>query len=190
MLALVIGTLSLPAQAQTGFTYSSAQSKTIIETKARGVVNALRDRHMNRLAGFVHPTKGLQFSPYVHAGSTDRRFAVSRVRHLGKNQKLYYWGEYDGSGAPIRLTWRNYFFKFVYSRDFASTPNVSYNIIKSRGNTPNNLHSFYPGSIVVEYHSPDPAGPGGLNWQSLWLVFQPRVTTWYLVGIAHDQWTI
>ena len=190
MFALVIGSLMFRAQAQTGFVYSSAQSKRIIETKARGVISALHDRHMNRLAGFVHPSKGLQFSPYVHAANSDRKFARSRVRALGQTQQRYLWGSYDGTGDPIRLSWREYFLKFVYNRNFAATPNVSYNVIKNRGNTPNNLHAFYPGSIVVEYFTPDPKEADGFNWQGLWLVFQPRGTNWYLVGIAHDQWTI
>lgn len=170
--------------------YTPKQAEKIIGKRAQGVIDALRDRQMNRLSQYVDSRRGLRFSPYARATKNDRRFSKSRVRRLGRSQYRYRWGRYDGSGEPIRLAWRDYFLKFVYSRDFARMEQVRYNRIKQRGNTANNLHKFYPGSIVVEYYSPDLQDTAGLDWKSLYLVFQPRGKTWYLVGIAHDQWTI
>lgn len=191
IMALVLaGRLPVQAREAPNFVYTSAQAKALVGKKAQGVITALRDRQMNRLAGYVHPNKGLRFSPYVHVNRRDRRFWRSGVRGLGRSAYRYRWGRYDGTGEPIRLAWRDYFFKFVYSRNFAKVGKVGYNRPVQRGNTINNLHTFYPGSIVVEYHTPDLQNPGGLDWQSLWLVFQPRGKNWYLVGIAHDQWTI
>jgi len=181
---------ALPAYARNGFVYSSPQAEKIIAARSRGVITALRDRHMNRLAGFVHPTRGVRFSPYAHATARHRKFSRAQIRQLGRSTPHYNWGHYDGSGALIRLTWREYFGKFGYSRDFAAAPEVNYNIFSRTGNTVNNLREFYRGSIVVEYFTPDPKLRDGHDWQSLWLVFQPRGHTWYLTGIAHDQWTI
>lgn len=182
---------SPPAAAKKGFVYSVSQSKAIIQPRAEGVLQALHDRHMGRLASFVHPEKGLQFSPYAHARNSDQRFSVEQVRQLGKTAHKYSWGEYDGTGETILLTWGKYFERFVYSRDFSQAKEVRYNTVVPRGNTLNNLQTFYPGSITVEYFLPGTSSEfGGMDWQSLWLVFQPRGKTWYLVGIAHDEWTI
>lgn len=179
------------AEARTGFVYSSSQSKQIIQPRAEGVIQALRDRHMGRLAGFVHPEKGVQFSPYAHARAGDQKFTVEQVRQLGKTARKYSWGEYDGTGKPILLTWREYFERFVYSHDFSRAEEIQYNKVTPRGNTLNNLQTFYPGSIAVEYFLPGTSPEfAGMDWRSLWLVFQPRGKTWYLVGIAHDEWTI
>lgn len=179
----------LPAQADKPFVYSPAQAEKIIAPRANGVIAALKNRQMNQLAQFVHPQKGLRFSPYVFASQKDLLFQRAQVRHLGNSGMIRHWGEYDGTGDPIRLAWREYFQKFVYSRDFAMSKEIRYNLVTKRGNTINNLREFYPGSIVVEYYTPGSETYGGLDWQGLWLVFQPRGTTWYLVGIAHDQWT-
>lgn len=190
LITLMASRFAPPVSAQSGFIYSSPQAEKIIAVRARGVVTALRDRHLNRLADFVHPTKGLRFSPYAHATAHDRKFSRAQVRQLGRSTPRYNWGSYDGSGDPIRLTWREYFFKFIYSRDFAAVKKVNYNIIQQRGNTLNNLRAFYPGSIIVEYYTPDLKEKNGSDWQSLCLIFQPRGHTWHLTGIAHDQWTI
>lgn len=192
LIVVVLLACRFQAQARSarGFVYTPAQAEKIIAARSRGVITALRDRQMNRLAQYVDPRRGLRFSPYAHVTRSDRRFWRSRVRRLGRSNYRYRWGRYDGTGEPIRLSWHDYFFKFVYSRDFARMEQVRYNRITQRGNTLNNLHAFYPGSIVVEYYSPDLQDTAGLDWKSLYLVFQPRGKTWYLAGIAHDQWTI
>lgn len=179
----------LPAQADKPFVYSPAQAEKIIAPRASGVIMALKNRQMNQLSQFVHPQNGLRFSPYVFVSRRDLVFSRAQIRHLGNSSTTRHWGEYDGTGNPIRLTWREYFQTFVYNRDFAASSEIRYNVVTKRGNTINNLHPFYPGSIVVEYYTPGSKTYSGLDWQGLWLVFQPRHATWYLVGIAHDQWT-
>ncbi len=179
----------LPAQAKKSFVYSSSQAEKVIAPRATAVIAALKKRQMNRLSQFVHPQNGLRFSPYVFVSQKNQLFQRAQIRHLGNSAAIRHWGEYDGTGDPIRLAWREYFGKFVYSRDFAASKQISYNVVSKRGNTINNLHAFYPGSIVVEYYTPGSEQYSGMDWQSLWLVFQPRGTTWYLAGIAHDQWT-
>lgn len=68
---------------------------------------------------------------------------------------------------------------------------MGYNHVFSSGNIIDNSHDFYPNSIIVEYYLPgtDPNN-GGMDWQSLRLVFQSIENQWYLVGIIHSQWTI
>lgn len=34
------------------------------------------------------------------------------------------------------------------------------------------------------------SGQNGNDWKSLWLIFEEDGGVWYLVGIAHDEWTI
>jgi hypothetical protein len=43
----------------------------------------------------------------------------------------------------------------------------------------------------MEYHfSGFEAQYEGMDWESLRLVFIQEDSTWYLVGIVHDEWTI
>lgn len=103
------------------------------------------------------------------------------------------WGEYDGIGGPIELSYRDYEARFVYSQDFANAEQAGYNQTLGQGSVPDNSREYYPDGIVVEYHVPgfDPQDPqyGGLDWKSLRLVFEPVGDMWYLVGVIHAEWT-
>lgn len=171
---------------------SPAQAKSIIEGRAREVVRALKYRDMQRLATFVHPTKGLRFSQYGTVNpETDRAFSRSQTANLFKSNRRYLWGEYDGSGDPIRLSAKQYFGTFVYRQDMLKAKDISYNTEVRGGNTLPNFLQAYPRAIVVVYHHPgsDPR-MDGMDWESLWIAFEKQGQTWYLVGIASDEWTI
>ena len=156
------------------------------------MILTIKNRDMVKLSGWVHPKKGLRFSPYAYVDiEKDLVFSASRVRNLLQDQTPHMWGTYDGSGLPIKLTFKDYYDRFVYGRDFAHAKETAYNRIIGRGNTVNNNFEAYPNSIIVEYHFPgfDPK-VGGLDWESLRLVFKEKNARWYLVEIIHDQWTI
>ena len=34
------------------------------------------------------------------------------------------------------------------------------------------------------------ASDGGMDWRSLWLVFEKLGAEWFLVGVVHGSWTI
>lgn len=166
-----------------------AAAKQIIQNRARQVILALQAKNMNQLANFVHPTKGVRFSAYSYVDlKGDRVFKPAQVRGLGNSTRRYLWGEYDGSGDPIRMTFNNYYRKFVYDKNFARAPQVGYNEISGGGTIIVNIFSSYPGAIVVDYYFPPTEGE--MDWRSLRLAFQKRGSVWYLVGIIHNEWTI
>ncbi|WP_409300783.1 hypothetical protein [Peribacillus sp. SCS-155] len=175
---------------QANFLSSNQAQKTIYKTSEK-VINALKYNDMERVGKLVHPTKGLRFSPYTYVDvKHDLIFPAKQLRMLSLSNKVYRWGTYDGSGTPIKLTFTQYYRKFVYDRDYARTKHVSYNQVIKTGNTVNNIRSVYPGSIVVEYHVSGTRKYSGMDWSSLRLVYQKKGNHWYLVGIVHDQWTI
>jgi len=71
-------------------------------------------------------------------------------------------------------------------------PDVTYNSeTLSSGNLINNIRESYPAAIIVEYHFPGfEEKYGGMDWTSLWLVFEKQGSEWYLVGLVHGEWTI
>jgi hypothetical protein len=166
--------------------------KSIIGDRAAEVLSAIKAKDMEKLSQAVHPDKGVRFSPYGHVNTeTDLLFTQDQVRNLSSDQKIYTWGSYDGSGEPIKLNFEGYYNKFVYDEDFVNATETGYNKVLGTGNTLVNTLEVYPKAIVVEYYFPgfDPQYQG-MDWRSLRLVFEKQDTTWYLVGIAHDQWTI
>jgi hypothetical protein len=163
----------------------------IVLDRAFAVINALKDKDMNKLSQYVHPQEGLHFSPYATVKETDQIFTVEQVTTLMDDPTVYLWGNYDGSGEPINLTFSDYYSKFVYDEDFANAPQIAFNHRLGTGNSIDNAFEYYQSSMVVEFYFPgfDPQY-AGMDWRSLRLVFMQEGSDWFLVGIIHDQWTI
>ena len=171
------------------------EAEQIIARRARQVILALRSRNVAGLSRLVHPRKGLRFSPY-HSVNLEKPgdlvFTRSQIKRLMTGKKRYLWGEEDASGDPIRLTFAAYRRKFIYDHDYSKARQVTYNSdTLSSGNLINNIRESYPSAIIVEYHfSGFEEKYVGMDWKSLWLIFEKQGSEWYLVGIAHGEWTI
>ena len=173
-------------------TIPSVKVKRIIVRRTRQVVMALKNQDMARLSAFVHPEKGVRFTPYNYVSvKNDLVFKRQAIPNQLRNSKKHVWGDYEGSGDPIRLTFRDYYKRFVYDHDFANMTGVSYDSFNTRGSA-DNPWEYYPGAIIVSYYYPGIEGPKGgvMDWKGLRLVFQKKGRAWFLVGILHDEWMI
>ncbi|MBD0372370.1 MAG: hypothetical protein ICV60_16120 [Pyrinomonadaceae bacterium] len=176
------------------YTMSPAEAKRLTETRARRIMLAIKNRDMRKLASFVHPRKGVRFSPYVYVDvKTTRVLNRQQLVNLYRSNRRLTWGEWDGSGAHINMTFRQYLKRFVYRQDLLSDKTPAYNPEgRHGGNTIDNLLEIYPRSIIVTYDHEGITGPqgGAMDWQALYLVFEKSGNDWYLVAVANDEWTI
>jgi len=166
----------------------------VVETNerdaAKAVMLALKQQDMATLATFIHPEKGLLFSPYAHIEPNALVFKRDDLPSLDAPD-LYTWGAYDGSGEPIRLTFRDYYNQFIYSKPFYEAPQIGYDQILGQGNAEPNIAERFPGSHTADYYFSgfDPQY-AGIDWQSLILVLENDNGFWYVSAIVHSQWTI
>jgi hypothetical protein len=80
---------------------------------AKKVVAALKNKDMKSLAAFVHPVKGVRFSPFAYVDiKEDLTFKGSRLENL------------------INGTYAEYYEDFVYDYDFAKPDKINYNLKK------------------------------------------------------------
>ncbi|MBB6669913.1 hypothetical protein [Cohnella nanjingensis] len=182
------------ASAPAGDQPTEAAASGPVEQLKRAAIEAaeaLRDRDLKRLSSRIDPELGLRFSPYAHMDDKqDQVFAASELPSFKSTDKLA-WGTLDGSGEAIKLTFRDYFERFVYDQDFAGAPTVSVNKLVGKGNTAYNGQSVYKNASFVEFHYPGfDSKLEGMDWESLILTFVPDGTEWRLVAITHAQWTI
>lgn len=165
--------------------------QSVIET-AKEVVAAMKAKDGPRLAEFVHPERGVRFSPYafVDVGS-DRVLTRDDVRRLWEDANVYSWGHADGTGEPILLTPARYFERFVMDRDFTSATSVTVDDYPVRGTTNGNAAAVYPNGTSVEFFLEPIAGQGdpAFDWRALRLVFESHEGSWRLVAVIHDEWT-
>lgn len=167
---------------------TEAEAQAAVGERGSATLAAIKARDMAALAAIVHPSKGLRFSPYAHVDQQrDQRFTRDELERAFADASKRTWGEYDGIAGPIDLSFADYFQRFVYDRDFAAAPEISYNRAIGSGNTIENTADMYPDAIMVEHHFP--SSPNTLDWKSLRLLFEELDGAWYLVAIVHAEWT-
>jgi hypothetical protein len=167
-------------------------AEQIIKEKSEKVIRLIASRNFNELADYVHPEKGLRFTPYTYVRvEKDVVFTKKQLSNFFDNDKEYFWGHYDGSGKKIELTPKEYYHQFIYTNNFINADKIGYNEILSSGNMIENQFEVYQDPIIVEYYFPGfKAKFGGMDWRSLRLVFEKYQDNWKLRGIIHNQWTI
>ncbi len=167
-------------------------AKKIIKQTTEQVIEAISVKDSERLAEFVHPVKGVRFTPYTYVSlDMDIVFCKEEMKNFFIDQNSYLWGYYDGKGNDIYLTPGKYYNEFIYSVDFVDAEEIGYNEVLSSGNMLENQFLVYDNPIVVEYYFSgfDPKF-SGMDWRSLRLVYEEYGNEWKLVGIIHNQWTI
>jgi len=160
--------------------------------EAMEVIELIKDRDMSSLSKYVHPTKGLRFTPYPYVDAEkDLVFTAQQISSLVTDTKQYVWGNYDGSGEPIQLSFEDYYSMFIYDVDFANPDMIGNNVVIGKGNAIDNVKEAYPNGYFVEFYFKgfEPEYEG-IDWRSLKLVFEEENRKMYLVGIIHGQWTI
>jgi len=167
-------------------------AKEIIEETADKLIYAISIKDSKTISDFIHPYKGVRFTPYTNVDiNRDLVFNKEEIKNFFKDQNVYLWGHYDGSGNEITLTPSEYYEEFIYSKDFINSEEVGYNKVLSSGNMVENQFKVYKNAIIVEYYFSgfDPKYEG-MDWRSLRLVFEQYKDSWKLVGFIHNKWTI
>lgn len=161
-------------------------------TTALNAADLLKAKDMNSLSAYIHPEKGVRFSPYFYINlQEDKVFTSEEIADALQNTESYNWGEHDGTGDPIEMTFEEYYDRFVYDQDFANPHLIGNDTRIGQGNTLDNLEEAYPNGKFIEFHFTgfDPQYEG-IDWRSLKLVFEELNGNWYIVGIVHGEWTI
>ena len=165
---------------------TSTEAQEAVAHQASAIVQALKKEDFQSLSDYVHPTKGLLLSPYA---TVDRKvnahFSAAELKTIAESPTLRTWGVDDGTGAPIRLTFSKYYSKFMYDRDFATAPKVTYND-DSTGEAKKVWEEF-PSASVVNLSFPESESKPE---DHLLLSFEEQQGKWYLTAILHAGWTI
>lgn len=167
------------------------EAQAAIGARAKEAIDAWKSRDAATLASLTHPTKGVRFSPYSFVEvKSDILFKKEDMANFFANDRAYIWGTWDGKGGAIQLPPRDYYSQFIYPVDFVNAEKTSYNTLLGRGSSIENMTEVYPRAAWVEYYfSGINPSYGGMDWQSLRLLFEKEGEEWYLVGVVHNQWT-
>lgn len=164
---------------------------SVLPALADSVLQFIEDRAWSDLAPLIHPDRGLTISPYGYIDSSAVRFMPGGIATLGSSTAPRLWGQYDGTGEPIRMPFATYYDEFIYDRPFLDVRRGAVDERLGQGNSLSNIEAFFgPAAHFVEYHAEGTERYGGMDWSSLRLVFLPYDGQWQLAGLVHDEWTI
>ena len=166
-------------------------SKELIQKKAKEAMSAIAKKDVARLAALVHPSAGLRISPYPYIDTkAHQQISKANVARLTSEDSPRLWGTQDGSGDPIRMSFDQYYAKYIYNKPYQDADTIGYDKVVGGGNAIYNYKEVYPGSVMIEYFLPGSHPDyGGMDWGSLILVFVELEGDWYLRSLAHGQWT-
>ncbi len=186
LFAVILIALSIPVSGE------QKKSDELLVNLSRDILKTLSTRNYKALSGYVHPVLGVGFTPYSYIDlRKDRKFTAKELSNFRQTKKKFVWGDYDGSGEPIKMTIGEYFSRFVYDADFLNKGKVTVNEVIPTGNTANNVKEAYPGSDFTDFMIPmiDPQYEG-IDWRALRLVFKKEKDKIYLIGVIHNEHTI
>lgn len=171
----------------------AAQNREQLQA-ADKVLKSLSRNEFRRLADMICRADKLSYSPY--ATNLPRLFTISftakQVATFGASSKRYVWGTYDGTGAPIRLTPREYHRKFVYDVDYRNLSIGKSLELKSVNELSElrALRASYPDAAILSYRYNGSEDVGYKDARELYLVFLRSRGGWCLKGIAHSEDTV
>ena len=168
------GKTTIPAPPQVDSAALTAKNDSLLMKEAITVLQLLKAKNFAALAGHVHPSKGVRFSPYGFIDvKAHKVLTAGNLRSPEQLPEKITWGVYDGTGDPIEAGLPFYFDKFVYDKDFLNAEKKAVNQFLAAGNSLNNLKEIYPGAGFAEFYFSgfDPKY-GGMDWAGLRLVFE------------------
>lgn len=158
------------------------------EEMAKSIVKALENENYGAISEYVSKEKGLLISPYEFIESDAVVLSNEEMENLSSIEKEYLWGYHDGSGKPIRSVPQAYFDRY---KGFTEPDQIILDDVQQRGNTKNNIKEVFPDSKTVEFYQNGTDKYGGMDWRSLYLVFQQDAEgKLKLSALVTGEWTI
>ena len=158
------------------------------------VAVCIKDDDFAGLGRWIHPEKGVRFTPLSTVDTnSDRSFSSAEVASFATDKQLYLWGVTNGDGAPIQMTPLDYVRRYVGDRDYSLAPVTSVGIVNKTGTRAENVSAVFPEPdyVFVELHIPqlDPKWEG-MDWSSLKVVFEDHQGELKVVALIHSEWNI
>lgn len=115
------------------------------------------------------------------------------ISKIPTDSKTRIWGYTDGKGDPIDLTTKDFLAKFIVTHDYRLAPEIAIN--KELGGGTNSISQIMKDAgenrtVVAYYFKGFDQKYGGMDWTTMYLVFDKEGNEYKLRAIAKDNWTI
>lgn len=142
----------------------------IIQKRVEEIIFYLKNWDFENLVEVVYFEIGVCFFFYSEISQDQVMFLFEIIENILMDIIVYIWGIYDGIIRLIEISFKDYFERFVFDRDFSVVDMVIYNSIIGGGVIWDNIIEFYYWDIMVQYYFYE-FEEGVMDWSSFCLVF-------------------
>lgn len=155
------------------------------------VLTAIRNRDYQLLADYVHPEKGIIFSPDSYVDyNEDPIFSAEQIRAFGSDNTIYSWGYFDVSEKLIELTASEYFDEFVYDKEYIYSRQIGINTIVCSGNLEENVADLFPNAIFIDFHDEGTEEVDRIDWSDLKIVLEKYNGALNVIAVINSRATM
>lgn len=115
------------------------------------IIDSFLNEDMDSIAQFVHPEKGVPFSPYIYVEDDAVIINKEDFSDMLNDDTIYKWGIYYGKGTPIELTGQDFYDEFLDMTPYVDPDNVLINDLQDRGNILNNVAEKFPNTKIIKF---------------------------------------
>lgn len=160
---------------------------------SKEILLAFKNHDFQRLANYVDATQGVLFYPYAYIDehATKNHFSREEVLKWGNSNNKRVWGTQDGSGDPIKMSFREYLNSYVYDAPFLNTRQMAVNkSLFRKSNAIDNSLKVFANKAFVDYYLPSKDKVADIDWRNLRLIFNKAGNKYFLIAVVHHQWEI
>lgn len=154
------------------------------------VLEALAAKDYTKLAE-LSSKEGLSLNEIPNLDFKSKDITKAEISGIPNDNTVFLWGYTDGKGDEINLTRKAFIESYIYNHDYAHAPFKAVNETLGRGNSLNTIKADSVGREFAAFHF---AGFNptyeGMDWTTIYLVFDLEGGEYKLRGIAKDNWTI
>lgn len=169
---------------------ASIQKASDLIDAGTAVLTALKAGDYRKLETLTSQN-GLSFNVYPNLDLTKTTIVKDAVSDIPIDSTQRMWGYTDGKGDEIVLTTREYMHKYMYTADYLHAEKVVVGKTIGSGNSRNTILEDAGDRAVIAYHfSGFDSRYAGMDWTTMYLIFENENGSYRLRGIAKDNWTI
>lgn len=161
-----------------------------LEGLAAEILEILKAKDFVALASYVHPEKGVRFSPQgTIKTETDLVFNREDVANFALYNNNFTWGSHFAKDELLVMSVNDYWDQYVIPKGL----DQEWIMLEEDEATPSqaidNFDEVYPQGTYIDFLQPGTEKYDQLDWQSLRLAFEQTADgAYYLVAIIHDNW--
>lgn len=176
------------------FTSSSGAPVSNINEKitvaGKEVLTALKNKDYNKLETLASKD-GISFKLAGYPlDLTKNNVLKEKISEISSDTNKYLWGYTDGKGDEIRLTTAEFIKQWIYSTNYLNAPTIVVNKLSNETSSYGEIIKNSEGRNFIGFHFNSSKEYPGMDYSTIYLIFDEENGVYKLRAVVKDNWTI